>query len=117
MIIVYFLPVETVNGAEQVAGTDIIHDALLLTTDQPDVRKLIMDPTPAEHTALASLALLNRLPSQAETDLYNSEITPFVPDPDTIRAEEILSNPAIPIPAPDLAELVRIFGRRLGYRF
>lgn len=54
-------------------------------------------------------------------DLVNQVVLPN-PDydphtPDYHRACEILSNPSIPIPAPDLADLVRIFGRRLGYDF
>lgn len=44
-------------------------------------------------------------------------LPPPEPNPDTLRAQEILSNPNIPIPATDLADLVRIFGRRLGYDF
>lgn len=117
MILVYFLPVETIDGTEQVAGIEFIHDALLECTEEPDVRKLTQDTTQEEHDGLFIVATDIREPTQLELERFHAEVIPFVPDPDTIRAEEILHNPTIPIPAPDLAELVRIFGRRLGYHF
>lgn len=117
MIRVYFLPVETIDGTDIVAGIEWMHDALLECTEEPNVRKLIMDCTLEERDIFHPLAIEARDPSQEEIDRYNAQVIPFVPDPDTIRAEEILHNPTLPIPAPDLADLVRIFGRRLGYRF
>lgn len=117
MILVYLLPVNTVNGTEVVAGIEFIHDALLLATELVDVRKLIQDTTQAEHDGLFLVALDINDPTAEELALFNArEINP-PPTPDYLRACEILSNPNIPIPAPDLAALVRIFGRRLGYDF
>lgn len=117
MIRVYFLPVEIVEGTEQVAGIEFIHDALLECTELPNQRKLIQDTTLEEDVSLTGVALEARDATQEEIDRYNAQVVITPPDPDTIRAEEILSNPSIPIPAPDLADLVRIFGHRLGYRF
>jgi len=117
MIRVYWLPTAHINGVPTIAGIEFIHDALLDTTEDPDVRKLIQDTTPDEHLGLVAVANSWRDATPEEIDRFHAEVIPFVPDPDTIRAEEILHNPTIPIPAPDLAELVRIFGRRLGYRF
>jgi len=50
-----------------------------------------------------------------QTIYGNPHYDPY--SPDYHRACDILHNPTIPIPAPDLAELVRIFGRHLGYHF
>ena len=117
MITVYFLPVHTISGVEVVAGIDYIHDSLLQPTDQPMIRKLIQDTTVSEHDNLDLVCVSWRSPTQYEINEYNDRFIPPPPSPDYLRACEILSNPAIPIPAPDLADLVRIFGRRLGYIF
>lgn len=117
MIRVYFLPVITQEGTESVVCADLIHDALLLCTEQPDRRKLIMDTTDVEHTQLADAAEAHRDATQEEIDLFNSSVILYTPDPDTLRAEELLqSSPAV-ITQPEQWELMRIFGRRLGYRF
>lgn len=117
MIKVYLLPVVEIDGTEQVAGSDIIHDALLLTTEEPDVRKLIMDTTAEEHEQLELCAVESGTPTQEDIDLYNAQVEILPPDPDTIRAEEILATSPAAITMPDLWELARIFGRRLGYRW
>ena len=72
MIWVYFLPVEVLDDTEQVAGIDIIHHALLLSTEQAAVRKLTMDTTVDEHTQLD--------PTQEELDYFNAQTWP-PPDP------------------------------------
>lgn len=117
MISVYFLPVIIANGVEQVAGIEYIHDALLETTDDPMVRKLTQDTNQVEYDHLYPLSMEAYDATQEEIDLYHAVVIIPPVDPYYIRACEILSNPAIPIPAPHLAELVRIFGRRLGYDF
>lgn len=117
MIRVYFLPVETIDGTEQVAGIEFIHDALLEATAETDIRKLIQDTSQAEHDGLVAAGGISEAATQKDIDRYHEQVIIPPPDPDYDRACEILSNPAIPIPAPDLAKLVRIFGRRLGYRF
>ena len=117
MIRVYFLPVVPIQGVEHVAGEEFMHDALLDSTEEPDIKKLTQDTTGAEHAGLIAVANSWREPTLHEIDLYHERVIIPPPDPDYIRACEILSNPAIPIPAPDLAELLRIFGRHMGYRF
>lgn len=117
MLMVYFLPVETIDNTEQVAGTAIIHDALLLTTVDPGTRQLIMDTTPDEHNTLQTWALESRAPTPEEEALYTAQVIILPPDPDTLLAEEILASSPDAITLPDLWTLVRIFGRRLGYRF
>lgn len=117
MIRGYLLQVEPHNGTEQVAGIDIIHDALLQTTPNPDVRLLVMDTTTAEHLALALIALECPDLTQEQIDLYNSTVVPYTPDPDTIRAQELLASSPDVITQPEQWELFRIMGRRLGYRF
>lgn len=116
MIRVYLLHTHIFDGAEQVAGTDIIHDALLLATPSPDLRKLIMDTTTEEHEALSLLAVEVPEVQPEDIQLYNAQVEILPPDPDTIRAEEILANSPDVITQPEMWELVRIFGRRLGYR-
>ena len=69
MIRVYFLPVVTINGTEQVAGSEFIHDALLECIASSDVRKLIMDTTSSEHDQLKALAIEYRGATKKERDL------------------------------------------------
>lgn len=115
MLRVYYLPVETVDGTEQVRGIDLIHDAILECTEDPAVRKLLMDTTTAEHDQLAGVAIAVRPPTQDEADLFDARWIPPPPDPDTIRAREILATSPDAITQPEIWELLRILGRRLGY--
>lgn len=117
MIYVYYLPVDALDDTEQVAGTDLIHDAVLECTDQANVRKLTMDTTYVEHDQLSALALEVRAPTDTELELFYLSVIPYVPDPDALRAEEILASSPDVITMPEIWELLRIIGRRLGYRF
>jgi len=117
MIYVFFLPVETVNGAEQVVGIDLIHDAILDCTEDPLTRRLIMDTTADEFTALSALCTSSRPPTQEEIDLYNSQVIITPPDPDYERACELLASSPAVITQPEMWELLRLFGKRLGYHF
>ena len=76
-----------------------------------------MDTTDEEHTQLASLSEAHRDATQDEIDQYNAEVEIIPPDDDTISAEEILSTSPDVITQPEIWDLLRIFGRRLGYRF
>lgn len=115
MIRVYYLPMETIDGTEQVAGIEYIHHAILDIED--NLRKLIMDTLHAEHLALAERALEWHDATQEEIDRYNSLVIITPPDPDTIRAVELLATSPDVITQPEIWELLRIFGRRLGYKF
>jgi len=117
MIRVYFLPVETIDGTEQVAGIQFIHDALLDATREPNERKLTMDTTDEEHNQLSALAASWKYPSFEEIDRYDALVIIYQPDPDTLRAQELLTSSPDVITQPEMWELVRIFGRRLGYHF
>ncbi len=117
MIRIYLLPVETVNGTEQVAGIDFIHDALLDATADPLIRLLIMNTTPEEHTSLVAVATDHREAIQAEIDRYNTEVIIIPPDPDYDRACELLETSPAVITQPEQWELLRLFGKKLGYRF
>lgn len=116
MIRGYLLPIETVNGAEQVVGIDLIHNALLLCTIHPNARLLIMNTTDTEDGALILLSLELIDLTQEQIDQFLDTIIPYVPDPDTIRAEELLQSSPNVITQPEQWELLRIIGRRLGYR-
>jgi len=115
MIRTYILPVVNIDGTEQVAGIEIIHDALLLTTTDHFERKLIMDTIALEHAILESFANAWWEAYEDELKQYNSQVEIIPPDPDTIRAEELLANSPEVITQPEMWELMRIFGRRLGY--
>ncbi|MBA7658569.1 hypothetical protein ES703_66528 [subsurface metagenome] len=117
MITVYFLPVETISGTEQVAGIEHIHDAVLLCTEDPAIRKLIQDTTQDEYDHLYPLAIDAYDASQEEIALYNAQVEIYVPDADTLRAQELLATSPPVITQPEMWELIRIFGRRLGYDF
>lgn len=59
-----------------------------------------------------------------EAWLYDEASNNLLPNPsysppngDTARAEELLANPHAVITQPEMWELMRIFGRRLGYDF
>jgi len=117
MIRIYFLPVKTIGGVDTVAGSDIVHDAILECTEQPDTRKLIMDTTDAEHASLCSVAVDFRDASPDEVNQYNNQVTITPPSPDDLRAAKLLANSPQVITQPEMWELMRIFGRRLGYDF
>lgn len=115
MLKIYYLPVEPTTEGEQVLGIDLIHDAILLCVDNPDVRKLLMDTTANEHQLLEDMAVLIREPTQDEIDLFNAREVEPPPDADTVRAREILETSPDAISMPEMWELLRIIGRRLGY--
>ena len=117
MIRCYLLPVIAQNGTETVPGISIIHDALLLGTDTAMLRRLIMDTTDDEDLALIAAGATSIPATDEDIELYNTHVEILPPDPDTIRAEEILENSPDVITQPEMWELVRIFGRRLGYRW
>lgn len=117
MITVYFLPVITANNTETVAGIEFIHDGILEATEDPMTRKLIMDTTAIEDAHLTPLAIETRYPTPAEVEQYISQVVIVPPDPDTVRAEELLATSPQVITMPDIWELLRIYGRRHGYRF
>jgi hypothetical protein len=71
MIKVYLLPTETKNNIERVKGNEHIHDALLETTETPNVRKLVMDTGPDEDITLSALALETRAATLDEIKRLN----------------------------------------------
>lgn len=117
MILVYLLPTQVINGTEQVAGIEFIHDALLLATEEPSIRKLIQDTTQEEHDGLFLVALDIDDPTADELTQFNARIIQPPPSADTLRAQELLASSPDVITAPEIWELLRIFGRRHGYDF
>jgi len=114
MIRVYYLPVSTVDNTAIVSGLDLIHDAILLCTADPLVRKLIMNTTATDHEALISLAESHREPTQAELDLFNSLPPIPPPNPDKLRLQEIVDNPTEAIPQTEVWEAIRILTKLQG---
>ncbi|GAH55949.1 unnamed protein product [marine sediment metagenome] len=114
MIRVYFLPVETIDGTESVAGIEYIHDALLECTEEPDVRKLIQDTTDIEHVELISVEAYEAVTTQEDIDHYHALVSSLPLNPDRIRAGELLSSSPAVITIPEMWELMRIFGRLHG---
>lgn len=117
MIRVYLLPVITISGTEQVSCIHLIHDALLDCTHDPIIRYLLMDTTDEEHTILAVASEAHRAATQQELDRYQQYITITPPDPDRLRAQELLSSSPDVITQPEMWELIRIFGKLLGLTF
>lgn len=117
MIATYFLPVETIDGTERVAGIEFIHDALLECTEEPDMRKLIQDTTDTEHTALLIYAISWNEATPEELERFNARVIIREKDADTLRAEELLTASPAVITQPEMWELMRILARRLGYDF
>ncbi|MBA7685924.1 hypothetical protein ES703_94355 [subsurface metagenome] len=114
MIRVYFLPVQSVDGSEILAGVEIIHDALVECAEEPDIRKLIMDTTDAEHAELLATGAVPAVASQEEIDLYHAEVVIIPLDPDIERARVLLASSPAVITQPEMWELMRIFGRLHG---
>ncbi len=111
MIRIYYLPVETIDGTEQVAGIEFIHDAILECTVFPDIRLLIMNSAGEEHDLLADEAITWHEAPQETIDLYLAEVTITPPDTDIARAAQLLTNSPDVITQPEMWELLRIFGR------
>lgn len=105
------------NDTEFPSGIEYIHDSILQPLEQPLWWKLIQDTTPGEHDALSSLATEVRNPTQDEFDFYGANILIPEPDPTYDRACELLATSTPVITMPEMWELARIFGARLGYRF
>lgn len=114
MIRVYYLGVIRENNTDTIQGISLIHHALILTTKGPATRKLIMDTTDLEHNTLTSIALSHRLAYASEIDLYNAQVIIEPPNPDIVRATELLATSPQVITQPEMWELMRIFGRLLG---
>lgn len=114
MIRVYLLPVTTIDGAEQVAGIDFIHDALLECTASPNIRELIMDTTDAEHAGLLATGAVPAVASQEDIDRYHTEVVITPPNPDIERAKVLLASSPAVITQPKMWELLRIYGRLHG---
>lgn len=114
MIRCYYLPVYTIDSTDQVAGTHIIHYALLECTDDPQIRKLTMSTTDQEHDLLVPLAISYDPATQEETDHFNAHVITTTPDPDRLRAEDLLATSPQAITQPEMWELMRIFGKLLG---
>ncbi len=66
MIRVYYLPVEKMDNTEIIKGIEHIHNGIIECTENPDVRKLIMEATADEDGALSALALEVREPAAEE---------------------------------------------------
>lgn len=111
---VYLLPAVIVDGTEQLFGIEFIHDALLECTEDPNERRLIMDVTVDEDAFLSDVALENYDATPEETFRYDSQVIITPLDPDVVRAKAILATSPEVITMPEMWELMRIYGRRLG---
>ena len=78
MIKTYLLPVERIDNTDTVKGAEYIHNAILEGTDKPDMRRLIMDTTPDEDSALSTLAVKVEEPTQRDIDNYASLPEPII---------------------------------------
>lgn len=75
---VYYLDIETINGVDKVKGESIISNAILEI--EGTQRKLTMDTTTAQDTALKTLAASSRLAfPQEQAALQACDFTPPPP--------------------------------------
>jgi len=72
MIKIYLLPVERIDNTDKIKGEEYIHHAIVECTEDPNIRKLIMDTTPDEDTALSALAIEVRDPTPDEIASFNT---------------------------------------------
>lgn len=114
MIRVYFLPCGIVYGTEHIAGEEFIHDALLDTTADSGIRRLIQDTTPTEHTGLIAAGGVAQDATQQDIDRYHALVIITPPNPDIVRAKELLATSPPVITIPEMWELMHIYGRLLG---
>ena len=115
MIRVYLLPVLCIQGVDTVVAIEIIHDALLECTANPDVRKLVMDTTPDEHESLVSSGAVPSEATQEDFDAYHALVVTAPPDPDAERYYALLTMSPPSITLPEVWELLRIIGHRFGW--
>lgn len=114
MIKVYWLPVLTDNNTDTVEGISSIHDAILNTTSSPTMRILIMDTTSDEHNYFLTVSMAWREATPEEVALYHSQVIVEAPNPDIVRALELLETSPAVITMPEMWELMRIYGRLHG---
>lgn len=117
MIIVYFLPVITVYDTEQVVGLEFIHDAILESTVEPDIRRLIMDTTDAEHDGLLAAGAVSEAASQKDIERWLTEVTITPPDPDIEALLAIIANPPTSITMPEIWAAIRILSKLHGITY
>lgn len=115
MIRVYFLAVETIDGTDTVVGIEYMRHGILQV--EGTGRKLIQDTTDPEHFMLASLAESWREATQDEIDLFDAVPPVEPPDPEYVRVCELLASSSDVITMPEIWDILREFGERLGYRF
>jgi len=80
--------------------------------DRPDEEIVTLD-IPVPNMPLEALLY----DETTQSLIPNPDYTPPIADPDTLRAQEILGTSPDAITAPEQWELLRIFGKKLGYRF
>lgn len=113
MIKVYILPVQRLDNTDTAVGIEHIHHALL--TCDAGKATLVQDTTPEEDIALSALALEVRDPTPEEMASLEALPEPVPPTEDELRAGELLATSPAVITQPEIWELLRIFGRKLGY--
>jgi len=114
MIRVYLLQVIREDNTDTVTGIDLIHHAILETTADPAIRKLIMDTTANEHSDFSASCQEWREATLEEVALYHSQVIIEPPNPDFVRARELLETSPQVITMPEIWELLRILGRLHG---
>lgn len=111
---VYFLPWSGNDFTNVILKEQLIHHAIVLPTDDIDIRKVIMNTNALTHDRLCFVAHSWRLPTTEERDEYASAAIFPPQDPDLLICEELLGQSSEAITQPEIWQLLRIFGRRLG---
>ena len=115
MIRVYYLETERIDNTDTVKGIEFIHNAIL--SIEGTLKKLIQDTTDIEHNGLIAVATSWREATPDEIAQLATLPPPPPPDPDYDRVCELLASSPEVITQPAIWELLRIFGKKLGYRF
>uniref|UniRef100_A0A6H1ZSM1 Uncharacterized protein n=1 Tax=viral metagenome TaxID=1070528 RepID=A0A6H1ZSM1_9ZZZZ len=113
MIKVYILLVQRIDNTDAVVGIEHIHHAFL--TYGAGKATLVQDTTPEEDTALSALAIEVRDPTPEEIAALEALPEPMPPTEDELRVRKLLATSPAVITQPEIWELLRIFGRKLGY--
>lgn len=117
MVRIYYLETEIIDNAEVVKGIEYIHGGVLGV--EGILRKLTQDTTEDEHNGLAAIAVSWREATADEILQLEAIIAMTyqpLPDPDYDKACGLLARSPPAITMVEAWELLRLFGKRLGYR-
>lgn len=115
MIRAFILPVNLIDGTEHVSGETFIHDALLLSTPNPSLRRLIMDVTPSENDSLFAVCTSFSDATPNEIAILQSLYAPTLINPDQDRLKYLLSTSPQQLTMPIVREILTLLARLCNF--